>query len=662
MRVLNLAAGLLALVSALPAAEIAAFDSLGRLTAMIYSGEELAVAANAGLATRGWARLVPIGPADRTSLRADPDARTWSGPLEVEAGRAAARFRQVIRQHPGALEIRFELQAEQDLDGEAVLFWIDLPQPAFSGGRADVLDGTGLPESVPLPEAKPPQTDFFTREARVAHLLDRAGALDFRLEADRIVPLALRDVTSGSARAIQIRLTLHRGTLAKGAVAAVTLRLSLDGVPDSSPATVRLDPAQIRYLLHGFGGNYCFNIESPVTQYTLRHLKVRWARTEMTLTEWEPQNDNDSAEEVHWDYLMGQDKPGSNLRREFQLARQIQDLGIPYAVAIWRLPEWLYTDPGQQGPSAQRRRVDPAKWDELLECIGSYLLYARDQYGVEPDLFSFNEGNIGVYVLFTAEEHRDAIKSIGAHLERMGLKTRMLLADATGPRGTHIYALPAAEDAEALRYVRAIGFHSWGGATPAQYQAWGDLAERLGLPLLVAELGVDAAAWRNRVYDSFHYGLREVRMYQELLLHARPQGTMHWELTSDYGSVATRQADGQTELLPTHRFWFQKHFFNLTPPNADALAVSCTHAKVLATAFRAADGGRTDYTLHVANFGAAREVVIEGLPEEIRSLRVVATSESHEYQELEPVRASGNRLSFLTPPRSLVTLTTLEPE
>jgi hypothetical protein len=97
-----------------------------------------------------------------------------------------------------------------------------------------------------------------------------------------------------------------------------------------------------------------------------------------------------------------------------------------------------------------------------------------------------------VRILFTAGEHRDAIRSIGSHLERLGLKTRMLLADVSNPRGTHTYALSAASDAEALKYV---------GASQAQYEAWAELGERLGLPLLVAELGADAGGWRGRGFE-----------------------------------------------------------------------------------------------------------------------------------------------------------------
>ena len=67
-----------------------------------------------------------------------------------------------------------------------------------------------------------------------------------------------------------------------------------------------------------------------------------------------------------------------------------------------------------------KRRIHPDRWDELLECLGSYLAYAKREYGVEPDLFSFNEANIGVDVLLTAEEHREAIKHIGPASRRWG--------------------------------------------------------------------------------------------------------------------------------------------------------------------------------------------------------------------------------------------------
>ena len=110
---------------------------------------------------------------------------------------------------------------------------------------------------------------------------------------------------------------------------------------------------------------------------------------------------------------------------------------------------------------------------------------------------------------------------------------------------------------------------------------------------MVTELGVDAN-YNSRPHLQPGYGVREVRTYQELLLHARPAGTMNWEFTSDYSLVGwERQSDGRLEMLPTDRFFFAKQFCNLTPPRADALATSSDHPKVFVTAFVRRGGSPT---------------------------------------------------------------------
>jgi hypothetical protein len=280
--------------------------------------------------------------------------------------------------------------------------------------------------------------------------------------------------------------------------------------------------------------------------------------------------------------------------------------------------------------------------------LSSYLLYAKREYQVEPDLFSFNEANIGVYVGLTPETHLEAIKRIGAHFARLGLKTRMLLGDATGPRDTHKFVLEAAGDPEAMQYVGAIGFHTWGGGTPEQYAAWGDVGEWLNLPLLITELGVDAAAYHTRSWDSYHYGLREARMTQELLIHARPQGTQFWQFTNDY-ALARALPDGTVE--PTARFWLMKHFTDLTPHKSEALGTSSDQPGVLFTAFRKDDR----YALHVLNLGAAREAVLEGVPD--GEWQPVETTETAHYETRPAIRSTEGTLQLKLASRSLLTVT-----
>jgi len=344
---------------------------------------------------------------------------------------------------------------------------------------------------------------------------------------------------------------------------------------------------------------------------------------------------------LQWD--KHRDAPTEAIRGDMETMRRFQQMGVPYVISIWWLPERFYTDAYEKPRASHFRLIAPEKWDDLLDLIGSYLLYAKREYGVEPDLFSFNEANIGIYVGLTPETHVQAIKRIGAHFQKLGLKTRMILGDATGPRDTHKFVLAGAADPEALKYVGAVAFHSWGGGTAEQYAAWGDVAEWLGLPLLVTELGVDAGAYHNRGYDSYHYGLEEAKMTQELLTYAHPQGTQLWQFTNDYGLAHVGEGG---KVVPASRFWLVKHFTDLTPRHSEGLAVSSDQSAVLCTAFRK----NGSYVVHVLNIGAARRAVVTGVPAGLKWKRIETT----EAAQFVDRGAAG--LDVELPAHSLVTL------
>jgi hypothetical protein len=648
----------LIVVSSAARGEVAVVDGTGQITAFTVEGETLDVLVSYRIPTKGWGELA--GPWDAKGVRVTRDGERMSltGRVEVEPGKSYA-VEQTIHDRDDTVTVELTFTAEADVETEGVFLWIDVPINQFAGGACELRRGDRIANVTDFPREKPAQRHFLRGNADGIMMSSPKQDTGLDITFDRAIPATVQDTREWKGTQYSAFCCLAP-SLKSGESTSLMVTIKPSVLADTSPANLALDVTRVRYRLDGFGGNYCFGIESPVTQYTLKNLNIAWARTEMTPHEWEPENDNDSPGDTNWKYLEEHDRPGSNLRREFLLAKQIQDMGVPYVISIWALPKWLYENPPDRVRQS-KRRIHPDRWDELLECLGSYLVYAKREYGVEPDLFSFNEANIGVDVLLTAEEHREAIKRIGAHFATLGLKTKMLLADATGPRGTHTYALPAANDPEALRYCGAIGFHSWGGATPEQYAAWGDLAEKLKLPLLVAELGVDAGAWRTRAFDSYLYAMREVRMYQELLLHARPQGTMQWEFTSDYGiAKATRASDGRAEVIPTPRFHLVKHFCNLTPQGADALTTASDNDRVLFTAFRGGVDGDPAYTLHVANLGPARSATVTGIPADVTQFRVVQTSEGEHSKELAIVQPDSGIIVLELAPQSLLTLTMLD--
>jgi hypothetical protein len=618
------------------AAEKAAYDSNGRIIGLLSSAEDFPVASSV-VAVLPSGRRIPlqVRGASGGAIRQD-DGLAWSVPFALPDG---SRGRLELQSQESASTVRYSatVTAETNLDVDAIEFVIDIPRPAFLGGQLTV-DGA---RPVVLGPVKPRDGVFFRGQATALDFEDRAGVrtLDISFnhpQFDEPREFALLDRWDTAGRSYQLRVPFQHGPWTAGASVLLTATLRLTDKPTTTPvAHLTVDTASPRYTFQGFGGNYCWDNRSPIAAYTLDHLKIAWARTAMKLVDWDKQRDKRP------------ENLGAELRADFAVMQRLRKMRVPFVMSIWSLPERFYTDAYEKAASATARAIDPEKWDELLALIGDYLLYAKREYSVEPDLFSFNEANIGINIGQTPEAHARAIQRVGAYFQKIGLKTKMLLGDAAGPRDTHNFALAAASDPGAPSFIGAVAFHSWGGGSSEQYAAWGDLAQWLNLPLLVTEVGVDASAYHTRAWDSYDYGLREARMIQELLTSARPQAMLFWQYTNDY-ALARVRPDGIVE--PTARFWIMKQFADLTPPASDALTAASDRPGVLFTAFRAGN----DYALHILNLGAARSIEIAGVPD--AEWRVIETTEDAQYVQMPAVRSSAHGVTLDLPSRSLVTL------
>ena len=652
---------LLSVVSA-AGADFVYTDGPGRIQAFSIEGDLVEIQTDLRIVPTGWTRVrAPANAAHEEFVR-DGDRQKWTGRIEVETGKFY-RFEQVLRQAGDTADLSLRVTAEADVKLEGVFFWLDVPVAKFAGGRCEVASDGAATAGVTLPSILPDEPHLIIRPAGRIVLEDAAGTLRLEESLDRPCPVVIQDGRKWGESQYEAFVNFAPGQqLPAGKTATLELKLKLTGKADHSPVRLSLDARATRYRFDGFGGDYCFNIDSPVTQYTLDHLCVAWARTEMTLAEWAPADDMTAPEKERAELRKAHDRPGTRLRQEFELARQIQKRGIPYCISIWQLPEWVYTDPGK-GPWENHRVVAPDKWPAVLDAIGSYLVYAKEQYGAEPDLFSFNESDYGVMVYLSPEGHRDAIRRLGDHLRKLGLRTKMLLGDVCSPNKSGIqYVQPAAGDPEAMRNVGALSFHSWGGASPETYAAWADLAEQHQLPLLVTEVGVDAGApYTPWMINSFYYALRESRMYQELLLYARPRSLLRWEFTGDYGMVNFEQnpAGGPMEGHPAANYWPIEHLCNLNPRQCDAMTTTSSDGRVLFTAFRGRVGDRTEYTLHIVNLGAARPVTISGIPARVEMLQSFRSSETEGFKSLGVLPVKEGVVQMDLAPLSFLTLTTM---
>lgn len=605
----------------LTAAEMAAYDSSGRIIALLSPSGDIPVSSNLIAVLPSGKRIPLLSRQEGRGAMRQGDNLAWSANFQLpDGGRGKAEYKSV----EDASGVRYSVTVASDsrLEVSSVELVLDLPQKEFLNGT--VTANTSFPLSVS--RALTP----IRYSAETSQLTVSTETLKLNVAFDQPRQTFVVDRWDNFGRSYQIRAVIRPGAWEPGTSASVESKLSFTNTTPAAPVHITLDTAKPGHKFDGFGGNYCWNNQSPISGYTLDNLKLAWGRTEMKAQQWDRQRD----------------KPGPEIQADLATMQRFQRMGVKYVISIWWLPERFYSDPFEKPRSAHFRLIDPLKWDELLDLLGSYLLYAKKEYGVEPDLFSFNEANLGIYVGQTPESHTQAVKRIGAYFQKIGLKTKMLLGDATGPRDTHKFVLDAAADPEAMQYIGAIGFHSWGGGTPEQYTAWGDVGDWLNLPLLVTELGVDAAAYNNHSWDSYQYGLREAQMTQELLIYAHPQGTQYWQFTNDY--ALARLKDGKVE--PLNRFWLMKHFTDLTPHNSEELSAPSDQKNVLVTVFRK----DANYTVHILNLGGARTASLERLPDGPWS--ITQSTESEQFQNKGTLVSNSGILKTELPARSLVTL------
>jgi hypothetical protein len=571
--------------------------------------------------------------------------RQWTGRMPADGNVFDYKITQ--QRESNDVNLQLEITSETNAPMEGAYYITSLPVSVFSQGRVELRNGSTLVGSTTLPAVLPPNYQLLYGNANRLIIDNSSANIHIETTLNRVLPISVQDNRQFGNSFYWIMMRFHDGNLPSGQTATLGASTLATTTPDNNTAHVTIDPCTTTYRFDGWGGAFCFNIESAQTQYNIETLNPSWARTEMTIPEWEPANDNNNPNDINWAYLEGHVSPGSNLEREFLMAKQLQNRNIPYLISIWYLPTWMQPTPATA--------ITPEMWPEVMESICSYLEFARDHYGVEPNFFSFNEPSIGVYVLFSPEQHRDAIKSLGEAFLARGLKTKMILAEACSPTVETSYAQPTLNDPCALQYVGVVSIHSWPWGDFASWaagvSAWSDVADSINVPLVVGEAGSDAGAYHTPyIFPMFDYAIGDLRNFIGLLRYGRPRGVMHWEYTNDYPLV------DMTRLhpVPDNRYYYIKQIQDYSA-DSNAISVACDNNNVMAVAFSNDSAGKTRWTVHLANLGPARQAIISGLPAGITNAGVIRTTETEQFRQMDGVPViSGSvtidlaRLSFTT--------------
>jgi len=577
-------------------------------------------------------------------------ARTASG-WTVGTRLGALAVEEVVQDTgPGAatLDVRFTADSFPVTAGGHLCF--DVSRSAFTGGTVQLI-GASSRSRATLPSAVAPDGSQYLRGvARGVRFVNGARQLDvsFGTPAEVIVR---GDRRSGDD--YRVYVAVMPGPSAKGRSARNVFTIKAVGPIDRTAATLALDVTRPGRVFDGLGGN--FRIQNPavdpkVIAYNLANMRVAWGRVEMPWRTWQPDENTDPSSTAP-------DRLDPRIRAAMEMARTLAQKNVPVIVSAWFPPQWAVLGEihNQPVPGAPRgNQLDPAKLEKIYASIGSYLLYLKRNYGVEPALFSFNESDLGIDVRQTAQEHADFIKGLGAYLAAHGLSTKLLLGDTSDATPTGFIGV-ALGDPATWPFIGAVSFHSWRGWTDELFTFWRDASRKLNVPLLVGEGSTDAGAWKYpSIFLEPKFAHDEIFLYVRMLAAAEPKSILQWQLTSDYSLLTGGGVYGDTTVLrPTQRFWNLKQLAS-TPPRSFHLPVSCGRADLSCAAF--GDVANGTYALHVVNDGAARPATITGLPPNVSELRVWVTDDKRGMVEGPRVAVNGGRAQLTLDAASFTTV------
>ena len=585
------------------------------------------------------------------------------------------------------VDVEYTAQAAANIGG--AYFCMDLPAEQFSGSRMELINPVApTPAQVSLAPGLKDQNEYVHGKAAGVRFITQRRQIEvmFNEPTDVIV----RDDRRTNNFDLQVLLAVNSGKLAAGQVVNKSFALKVTGEVDKNTVDFVIDSSRPGQVFDGLGGN--FRLQNPTTdpqviQYSLDNIRVAWGRVEMPWSSWDPNEDVNPLE------VARAGKANPKVLEAMEMARKLARKGMPVMVSAWAPPLWAVVPrdvpaggPGGRGgagaPAApagaaaagrggvgaaaapgappripsggQNSRLIVAKMNRIKQSLADYLVFLKEQYGVEAVMFSFNESNIGINVLQTATEHADLIKTLGPYFASRGLATKLALGD-TGDAVPIDFIKPAMKDPEAVKYIGAVDFHSWRGCTDDLLSQWYQAARELNVPLIVAEGSTDAAAWRYpQIFFEQSFALYEINLYTRILALAQPKSILQWQLTADYSPLAGGGIfNDKGPLRPTQRFWNLKQLAS-TPPQSFHLPVKCERPGVTCAALGNIAAGQ--YTLHIVNNGGSRPATITGLPADVKQLRIWVTDKQRGMEEGARIAVSGGKAQFNLDATSYVTL------
>ena len=576
-----------------------------------------------------------------------------------------------------SVTIDLSIEATDVINQAGTYFCFEIPGSEFVDGTLDIFSGQSKAGSVILKSSIPDgKTEYIKTKGNKIIVKTAKRGYEVISDNNTVIivkqnhidrPAYLNDplpakkfVASDPNQPVapyQIYFTLIDGKAKKGDKKIAKYTINLNGSVDKEDVNITLDPASPGRPFNGVGGNFRIHgrdKDTLIVNYCLDSLRTAWSRVPLDWKEWQPEENMDPIANARAGKL------SKVFYDQIIMTQILAKRHIPIILSVWSPPTWAVDSTKHNRTGLQHDpmiSLNAKKVDKIGKSLADYIWYLKTEYGIEIQLFSFNEVDYGVQVYHTPEEHAFYIKMLGKSFATRGLITKMLLGDTgAGTVRSNKIVIPAVNDITTHEYIGAVSFHTYHGCTPPDLQAWALSAQKLNVPLMVVEGGPNSAEHRYPMnFIEKWFQLSEIDLYLRICRYAQPATIMEWQFTRDYSLlIGNGIYNDNGPLRPTQRFWNLKQLGS-TPEGSFSIPLEVDGSNITAAAF--ADILDGIYTIHIVNNSAQRKAIIKNIASNIKTLNVYKTDITRGMQRAESVQVINGTAEVVLESACYTTLT-----
>lgn len=399
-----------------------------------------------------------------------------------------------------------------------------------------------------------------------------------------------------------------------------------------APTTVTISPAITYQTMRGWGADWSLTRDVNFVSQETRDQLVEEAVNDLGLTFLrccfgrltEPFNDNSDPLSINWSAFYDALTLDSEVSAGLGLFKQkVEANGEPPTFLLNR--DWENSAPSWMSHA------------EFAENTAATILYLRERHGINVN-FTTIDNEPTNFDPYTPAVQQAMIKVIGPAFERLGLSTKVALAEGISAQSTWTFVDFMKNDAAVWPYIGFINWHLYGTNDP--YRSFiRDFAKTKGIPTGQTEY---PASINDLMNDLTSGGVSYWTRYHLAGFGSGPS-------TGGFGTTFVADVNG-TSFWRNSEYWKFRQFMRYVRPGAVRIEATSTNPSMRSFAFD--QSGKT--TVVLVNSGGETSCTVQGLS--AGSYGVSQAIGGQVYSERGVQSVSDSTLTIPVPAGSILTI------